>query len=158
MTERKLTSVLNDGETYLKGAYDPSATEKPYYAKYIDRAEAGLKTVKLVVFAGMSAFVVLAIYGFYLISQLTNDAAQMTQNMQEMSRNMQLMQSMNANLGEMNQAVQQMAGSVNRIQTTTGNIDRTFSTPMNAINSFMPWGSAPTQYLPPNQPGYAPHP
>jgi methylthioribose-1-phosphate isomerase len=154
MTEHKFNAVLKEGETYPKSAYDPSAKEKPYYAKYIDRAEAGLKTVKRVVFAGMSAFVILAIYGFYLISQLTSNAATMTQTMQEMSRNMQVMQSMNSNLAQMNQAVQSMAGSVNNIQATTGNMDRTFSTPMNAINSFMPWGNAPTQYPPPPQGGY----
>lgn len=156
MSEKKFATVLKDGEQYLKDAYDPEAKEKPYYAQYIDRAEAGLKTVKMVVFAGMSAFVVLAIYGYYLIDQLTDNAAQITQSMKEMSYNMQLMQPMNANLGQMNQSVQQMAGSVNRIQNATGNMDRAFSAPMNAINSFMPWGSAPTQYMPPAQPNYPP--
>ncbi|NOT16974.1 MAG: DUF948 domain-containing protein [Sulfuriferula sp.] len=131
------------GNDYVQGTYTPPVKDKPYYAQYIDKAEAGMRTVKLVVFAGMSAFVVLAIYGYYLIFQLTNDAAQMTKSMQDMTRNMQ---SITVSVAQMNQSTAQMADSVNRMQYATSNMDKTFTTPMNAINSFMPWGSAPVQY------------
>ncbi len=140
-----------EGNESLKGAYNPPDKDKPYYAQYIDRAEAGMRTVKLIVFAGMSAFVILAIYGYYLIFQLTNDAAQMTKSMQEMSRNMQ---SITVSVAQMNQSTAQMADSVNRMQYATSNMDKTFTTPMNALNSFMPWGSAPVQYPQPNNNPY----
>lgn len=139
------------GNEYVKGTYSPAEKDKPYYAQYMDKAEAGMRTVKLIVFAGMSAFVVLAIYGYYLIFQLTNDAAQMSKSMQDMSRNMQ---SITVSVAQMNQSTAQMADSVNRMQYTTSNMDKTFTTPMNAVNSFMPWGSAPVQYPQPNNNPY----
>lgn len=152
MTEngKKQIPELKEGEQYLKAAYDPEykSREKPHYVEYMDRAEAGLRTLKLVVFAGMAAFVILAIYGYYLIYQLTRDAAQMTVTMQEMSQTMGTMRPMSDNLAQMNQSVLQMAESVNRIQYSAGHMDRSFSTPMNVMNRVMSWGGE-RSYRPP---------
>jgi methyl-accepting chemotaxis protein len=75
----------------------------------------------------------------------------MTKTMQEISRNMQ---TINVSVAQMNQSTAQMADSVNRMQYATSNMDKTFTTPMNAVNSFMPWGSAPVQYPQPNNNPY----
>jgi hypothetical protein len=64
------------------------------------------------------------------------------------------MQTINVSVAQMNQSTAQMADSVNRMQYATSNMDKTFTTPMNAVNSFMPWGSAPVQYPQPNNNPY----
>lgn len=145
---------------YPKGAYSPSKDKPPEYVAYLERASAGLKTVRLVVFAGMSSFIILAIYGYFLIYQLTRDAAQMTVTMekmaitmQEMRSDMQLMRPMADNLGQMNQSMYRMTMSAR-------NMDRSISPPMRAMNSFMPWGNEPyiapppATYLPPPRAGH----
>lgn len=160
MSENKSHLELKEGEQYLKAAYDPEhkPRETPHYVEYMDRAEAGLQTVKVIVYAGMTAFIILSISYFYIIYQLAKDAEQMTYTMQEMS---QTMGNMSGNMAQMNQSVQQMAESVNRIQYSTGHMDRSFSTPMNVMNRFMPWGGErtmrpPTPLVPyPNQQGGA---
>lgn len=65
------------------------------YLRHLEHFEAALKAVRLVVFAGMTSFIVLAIYGFLLIYRLTTDVhvlvgqtAIMTQQMQAMTRSM----------------------------------------------------------------------
>jgi hypothetical protein len=103
----------------------------------MDKAEAGLKTLKLVVYAGMTAFVVLAIYGYYLIYQLTDDAARMTVIMGQMQKTME---PMGQNMMVMTQSLMTMTDSVNRIQYSAGHMDRSFSGPVNMMNRFMPWG------------------
>lgn len=161
MSEKKSHLELQGGEQYLKAAYDPEhkPKEKPHYVEYMDRAEAGLQTVKVIVYAGMTAFVILAASYYYLIYQLARDAEQMTVTMQDMS---QTMQNMTASVVQINQSVQQMTDSVNRIQYSAGHMDRSFSTPMNAMNRFMPWGGERTLYppsplvYPPQQQGNGP--
>lgn len=140
---------LEEGELYPKEIYDPPPKgEVPHYVQYMDRAEAGLRTVKMIVFAGMTAFVILAIYGYYLIYQLTDDAARMAVTMENMQATMI---PMGQNMMVMTQAMVNMTESVNRIQYSTGHMDRTFSGPMNMMNNFMPFGGGgrDRSYLPP---------
>jgi len=129
---------LEEGEQYPKEVYDPPPKgEVPHYVHYMDRAEAGLRTVKMVVFAGMTAFVILAIYGYYLIYQLTDDAAIMAATMVQMQKTME---PMGQNMMVMTQSLITMTESVNRIQYSAGHMDRSFSGPMNMMNNFMPFG------------------
>jgi hypothetical protein len=129
---------LDEGELYPKEVYDPPPKEEvPHYVPYMEKAEAGLKTLRLIVYAGMTAFVVLAIYGYYLIYQLTNDAAVMATTMVEMQKTME---PMGQNMMVMTQSLINMTESVNRIQYSAGHMDRSFSGPMNVMNRFMPFG------------------
>jgi hypothetical protein len=129
---------LRAGDLYPKDVYDPPPKgETPHYVKYMDKAEAGLRTVKTIVYAGMTAFTVLAIYGFYLISELTTNAARMTVTMEQMQATMQ---PMGQNMMVMTQSLINMNESVNRIQYSAGHMDRSFSGPMNTMNRFMPFG------------------
>jgi len=91
----------------------------------------------MVVFAGMTAFVILAIYGYYLIYQLTDDAAIMAATMVQMQKTME---PMGQNMMVMTQSLITMTESVNRIQYSAGHMDRSFSGPMNMMNNFMPFG------------------
>ena len=135
---------LDKGEEYLKTAYHPGTPTKPHYVAYMDRAEAGLQRLKVLVFFGMTAFIVTAIMGFYLIFKLSRDSAEMAQTMKGMAQSMTLMHPMADNMGQMNQSLLQMNESVNRIQYSAGHMDRTYSKPMNMVNRFMPWGGEPT--------------
>lgn len=145
---------LEEGELYPKEVYDPPPKENvPHYVHYMDKAEAGLRTVRMVVYAGMTAFVVLATYGYYLIYQLTDDAARMAHTMEQMQATME---PMGQNMMVMTQSLVNITESVNRIQYSAGHMDRSFSGPMNTINRFMPFGGGggdrahypPTPYVP----------
>ena len=82
LDKEKLKAELAGGG-YLKSAFDPTG-QTPHYVRYMDKAERGLHTVKLFVYAGMTAFVVLATFGFYLISRLTDDATRMADTIEQM--------------------------------------------------------------------------
>ena len=146
---------LENGELYPKAVYDPPPKDDvPHYVPYMEKAEAGLKTLRLIVYAGMTAFVVLAIYGYYLVYQLTDDAARMTVTMEHMQRTME---PMGQNMMVMTQSLINMTESVNRIQYSAGHMDRSFSGPMNMMNRFTPWGGGgeraqypPTPFVPPS--------
>jgi hypothetical protein len=143
---------LEKGELYPREIYDPppkDGEEVPHYVHYMRKAEAGLeagvRTVRMIVYAGMTAFVVLAIYGYYLIYQLTDDAARMTVTMDRMADSMVQMQAtmqpMGQNMMVMTQSLMNMTESVNRIQNSAGHMDRSFSGPMNAFNRMMPFSN-----------------
>jgi methylthioribose-1-phosphate isomerase len=138
MTDAQIKSGKEKAQEYPGGGFNPPEQGVPHYVKYMDRAEAGFHAIKMLVYAGMTAFVILASFGFYLIYQLTNDAQIMAEKMQEMSNNMQ---AMTVSVTQINQSTLRMADSVTRMQYATTNMDRAFSTPMNEMNSFMPWGN-----------------
>jgi hypothetical protein len=126
---------------YPKDAYHPPK-EQPEYVEYLEKAASGLKTVRLVVFAGLSTFVILAIYGYFLIYQLTRDAAQMTVTMEKMSITMQdmrgdiqLMRPMAANMDQMNQSLYRMTVSTRNMDQSTRNM----ALPMRSMNKMIPW-------------------
>jgi hypothetical protein len=89
LDKEKLRAELAGGG-YLKSAFDPTG-QTPHYVRYMDKAERGLHTIKLFVYAGMTAFVVLATFGFYLISRLTDDATRMADTIEQMQATMQPM-------------------------------------------------------------------
>lgn len=153
LDKEKLKAELADGG-YLKSAFDPTG-QTPHYVRYMDKAERGLHTIKLFVWAGMTAFVVLATFGFYLIARLTDDATRMADTIEQMQATMQ---PMGHNMMVMTQSLMNMTESVNRIQNAVGHMDRSFSGPMNTMNRFMPFGGGgsdrarvpPTPYVPQN--------
>ncbi|MGA9394016.1 MAG: hypothetical protein WBV56_01625 [Azonexus sp.] len=143
---------LEAGEDYPKTVFNPSG-ETPHYVRYMDKAERGLHAIKLFVYAGMTAFVILSIFGFYLIARLTEDATRMANSVEQMQATMQ---PMGQNMMVMTQSLMNMTESVNRIQYSAGHMDRSFSGPMNTINRFMPFGGGggdraaypPTPFVP----------
>ena len=52
---------------------------------------AGIKTVRMIVYAGLTAFVLLAAYGFFLIYLLTGDAHRMAAHTERMTEEMDTM-------------------------------------------------------------------
>ena len=140
------TPLLDKGDEYLKKSYTPGTPAKPHYVAYMDRAEAGLQKVKIIVFFGMTAFIVTAVLGYYLIFKLSGDSSQMSATMQDMAQSIKLMHPMSENMAQMNQSLLQMNESVNRIQYSAGHMDRTYTKPMNMFNRIMPWGGEPTYH------------
>ena len=154
----------------------PETYRPPEYLAYLERAVVAIRTVRIVVYAGLAGFVLLAAYGFFLIYQLTYDthrmvdqAVRMTEQMQSMARIMvnihDSMTDMRSNIGEMkgamaslDKSIKQMDSSVNHmantvalIQHSTRNLDQSVGPAANMMNSFMPFGSG---Y--PGAPPYAP--
>ena len=58
---------------------DPPYQPPEYLADPAEQATDALKSVRIVVYAGMTAFVLLAAYGFFLIYLLTSDARTMAE-------------------------------------------------------------------------------
>ena len=137
----------------------------PEYLAYLERAAAGLHSLKYVVFGLLGISVVLAAYGFFLIYQLTRDTHQMVtqttrmaEEMVAMSRNMSAMQTsvadmrgnisdlsasivaMNRNVASIDASVAHMAKTVGLIQHSTSNLDRSFGPAMGMLNNFVPFG------------------
>lgn len=151
----------SSGAAELRGeVYRP-----PEYLEYLEKATVAMRTVRLVVYAGMVGFVVLAFYGFFLIYSLTRDVHAMlgetqviTQQMQAMTRSMvnmnqsiavmssnidgmtSDMSDMNGSMTTMSNNMTQMKSAVTLMQHSAANFDRSFSPMMGTLNSMMPFG------------------
>jgi len=151
----------------------------PEYLAYLEKAADALKLVRIIVFAGMSGFLLLAMYGFFLIFQLTGDVRRavdqtvlMTQQMQAMSRIMANMHGSVSDLGSdvskmnasvaklevdmnsMSRSVVRMGDAVALMQHSASNIDQSIGPMMGTVNRFMPFGFSGNDYG--GAPPYAP--
>jgi len=151
----------SSGAAELRGeVYRP-----PEYLEYLEKATVAMRTVRLVVYAGMTGFVILAFYGFFLIYRLTtdvhsmvNESQKMTQQMQAMTRSMVNMNqnvtamatdmgSMTSDITRMNQTMDTMSNNVARMsqavtlmQHSARNLDQNISPMMGTMNNMMPFG------------------
>ena len=135
--------------------------------------------MRIIVYAGMTSFVILAFYGFFLIYQLTGDVRRavnqtvlMTQQMQAMALSMANMHdtisdigtdmhsirasvaTMDASLTTMSKTVSQMGNTIALMQHSTSNLDQSFGPMMGAVNRFIPFGGPGSGYS--GAPPYAP--
>ena len=160
----------SSGAAALRGeVYRP-----PEYLEYLEKATVAMRTIRLIVYAGMMGFLLLAVYGFILIYRLTTDVhamvAQsqvMTQQMQAMTRSMAnmnqsvsemagdmssmngTMTNMNGNIVRMSQDVQRMGAAVTLMQHSARNLDQSMSPVMNSFNSMMPFWPGGNSMAPP---------
>ena len=162
---------------YPAHVFPPPEHRPPEYLAYLERAAAAVKTVRLVVYAGMAGFLLLSAYGFFLIYELTVDThrmveqtVRMTEQMQSMARIMSNMHEtigdmrddmrrMRVALGDMDQTMGSLAANVNHmantvalIQHSTRNIDASVAPAAGMMNSFMPWGGGNSFGAPPFAP------
>lgn len=112
------------------------------------------------VFPAMVAFVILAVFGFYLIygmlqrmESLSDDVHRMTnimeKNLPSMTSDMQEMnETISQNMPQMKEGVEKMSISTHNIAATTGNMsnsvwemNRSVSRPLSLMNKFLPFGS-----------------
>ncbi|MBK8455919.1 MAG: hypothetical protein IPL47_01395 [Phyllobacteriaceae bacterium] len=156
------------GETH---GYSPATYRRPEYLDYLDKATVAIRTVRLFVYAGMAAFVILAFYGFFLIYQLTRDVhvavkqtVIMADQMQEMTRVMADMRSsmttmdatitdmngtmrnMNGAIAHMDNSLVQMGNTMSLMQHSARNLDQSIGPVMGTMNRFMPFGWGGNNY------------
>ncbi|MBT4194172.1 MAG: hypothetical protein HOB14_12900 [Gammaproteobacteria bacterium] len=128
-----------------------------------DTFESSAKRWELVVYPSMVAFVVLAVYGFYLIYTLSRDVHNMTltlttltisvdRNMNDMTNSIRTMDhtmvklgnnigNMDGNIQSMTQNVATMTQNTNAMATSTYYMQRNIrdvARPMNIMSRFMP--------------------
>ena len=112
---------------------------------------------EMVVYPSMFAFIILAIYGFFLIYSLTNDVSHLAKDMTSIGNNMQeivvhmdtvsrnlvvmtqTMDNQTMTMKEMNSHVYNMSLSVNQMRHEVAAMNNSVSRPMQFMNSFAPW-------------------
>lgn len=129
--------------------------------RFLCVVERSAKSWQIIVFPSMLAFIVLAVFGFYLIYSLTGDVrtiagsidpnmghhmARMTDSMEKMSANITNMSSDIRSLPPMLSHMEKMDGSMRSMSYTNGQMRNSMATmthqiarPMSMMNSFMPW-------------------
>jgi hypothetical protein len=76
---------------YPKQVFPDPPERPPEYIAYLEKAAMALRSIRLVVYAGLGAFILLAAYGFFLIYLLTSDARTMAQQTERMAAQMEVM-------------------------------------------------------------------
>ena len=98
---------------------------------------------QMIVFPAMFAFVVLAIYGFFLINSLTKDVGSIAKEMHSINNTMQAvvvnMERQTMSIQEMNGHIRGMSLSINKMSHDVAIMNNSVSRPMQFMNSFTPW-------------------
>lgn len=153
------------GADYSSGAAElrGEVHRTPEYVTYLDRAVAALRVLRLIVYAGMAGFILLAAYGFFLVFQLTRDvhamvgqAEIMTEQMQAMTRgvanlnhNVTVMSEdmgrMTAAIGAMDANMAQMTATVTLMERSAASLDRNMSPLTGSMSRMLPfaWSGYP---------------
>ncbi len=128
------------------------------------------RQLRLVVYAALIAFLVLAAYEFYMAVEMSHDLHEMTQQMQKMSPNIQRnMDSMSQNMAQMTQSTHYMAEATGQMQAEFWSLNRNITPPFSFLSGMLPFNHNDPTYgpraplPPPDQnayngapPGYAP--
>lgn len=119
---------------------------------------------ELIVYPALTAFIILAAYGFYLIYSLTKDVSRVADDMSAITANMVvvaqnmhkvagtmdvisrnvegqsvIMNDMAGNIRAMNASMQTMTASMDHLRYSMAVMNHSVSRPMSFMNSFMPW-------------------
>ena len=112
---------------------------------------------EMIVYPSMFAFILLSIYGFFLIYSLTGDVAIVAKEMGSISGNMQAIvlntdtmsknmvvmthtiDSQSASMHEMNMHMRDINISMNQMRHDLSIMNHSVSKPMSFMNSFLPW-------------------
>lgn len=112
---------------------------------------------EMVVYPSMFAFILLALYGFFLIYSLTQDVGTVARDMESIGNNMQeivihmdsvsrnmvvmtqTMDQQTQTMKEMNNHVRSMGVSMYQMRHEVAVMNNSVSRPMQFMNSFMPW-------------------
>ncbi len=114
----------------------PPAHPPPYVA-YLEKAIHALQSLRMLVYAGLGAFILLATYGFFLIYLLTSDARTMAQQTLTMAEQTLIMaeqtKSMSAHVTLMTAQISEIAGTMRNMGA---NMD-SYQTNLTAMNQHM---------------------
>lgn len=76
---------------YPKQVFPHPPERPPEYLVYLEKAAMALRSLRLLVYAGVAGFTVVAAYGFFLIYLLTSDARTMAEQTERMTAQMEIM-------------------------------------------------------------------
>ena len=107
---------------YPAHVFPPPQYRPPEYLAYLDRAAAAVKTVRLIVYAGMAGFLLLSAYGFFLIYELTVDTHRMVEQTVRMTEQMQSMARIMSNMHE---SITDMRDDIRAMRASLGDMDKT---------------------------------
>ena len=147
---------LCDKKLSMFGYYDDTIKEsvEETLSKSLDELTntftASARKWEAVVYPAMFAFILLSVYGFFLIYNLTKDISTVTHEMVSISRNMDTIasdvRSMNTvirdqsvQISQMNNHMRNMSISVNQIRYDMSIMNNNISRPMGLMNDVMPW-------------------
>jgi hypothetical protein len=123
------------------------------------------RRLRLIVYACLVAFLILASYGFYLIASLTRDMHEMTRQIAAMSPNVQHnmsaiatqlgtvgpnvdrnMNEIGRQMQQMSQATSYMAWATAHMQADMWSLNHNISKPLSFMNSWLPWSGESGPY------------
>jgi methyl-accepting chemotaxis protein len=122
MTEKKATAdskKVEEGHLLLEDEANVSSLEKIY-----EVFAASAKRWEAIVYPSMFAFIILAVYGFYLIFSLTMDVDKVVGEMKIISSNMV---QISGNINTMSGSVATMSTDVKAMTTSVGSMDSELS-------------------------------
>jgi len=118
-----------------------------------------VKKLQMMVYPSLLAFILLAAYGYYLVSSLATDVKKMSSDMailtQSVDRNMNII---SHNMIMMTQTVNVMAHASVNMQRDMWSLNRNISTPLSPINNMLPWGGSVNTTPYPGSRGQIPYP
>ena len=118
-----------------------------------------VKKLQLMVYPSLIAFLLLAIYGYYLITSLATDVKQLSIDMNTLTRSVDKnMDIVAQNMIIMTQTINVMAHASVNMQRDMWSLNRNISTPLNPINSMLPWGGGAQSGPYPGSYGPIPYP
>lgn len=146
MTENQTTETSSKSQHHIAGLTD--------------------RQLRLIVYAALVAFLILAAYEFYLAVAMSHDLREMTIQVQKMSPNIQRnMDSMSQNMAQMTRSTNYMAQATGQMQAEFWSLNRNITPPFSFLTGMLPFNRADPRYgpvapLPPPYPpaynGYSP--
>jgi len=118
-----------------------------------------VKKLQMMVYPALIAFLLLAAYGYYLVSSLATDVKQLSKDMNTLTRSVDHnMDIVAQNMIIMTQTINVMAHASVNMQRDMWSLNRNISTPLNPINSMLPWGGGGQSVPYPGSQGPLPYP
>ncbi len=118
-----------------------------------------VRKLQLMVYPALIAFLLLAAYGYYLVNSLATDVKHLAKDMNTLTRSMDRnMDIVAQNMIIMTQTINVMAHASVNMQRDMWSLNRNISTPLNPINSMLPWGGGGQNGPYPGSQGPLPYP
>ncbi|WP_308388680.1 DUF948 domain-containing protein [Acidithiobacillus sp. AMEEHan] len=111
------------------------------------------RQLRMIVFAALTAFLVLAAYEFYLAVAMSRDLREMTKQVQALSPNVQRnMDSMAQNMRQMTASTDYMAQATGQMQADFWSLNKNVSPPFSFFAGLVPWANQHSPYSGPDHP------
>jgi hypothetical protein len=130
-----------------------SQNTQPSPADHHNLAGLSDRQLRLIVFAGLTAFLVLAAYEFYLAVEMSRDLRAMTKQVQALSPNVQRnMDSMAGDMRRMTASTNYMAQATGQMQADFWSLNKNVSPPFSFFAGMVPWAGENSAYAGPSRP------